>query len=262
MSVKVLVTRVAGTNCDVETAATFRLAGAEAEVLHFNRLAEAPERLRDYDIIALPGGFSYGDDIGSGVVYAQQMRLVLRVEIERFLERGGLMLGICNGFQTLVKSGLMTPKSGWFDEHPDVTLTWNASARYEDRWIRMQGHGGRTPWVAEDTVIECPVRHAEGRLIAKDEAVLRRLEDQGQVVFRYIDKEGKPTQRFPANPNGSQNAIAGLCSPSRQILGLMPHPECNVRYWHHPEWTRRDQQPEFGEGFSVFKAGVEACVKA
>lgn len=260
MSVKVLVLRVAGTNCEIETAAAFESAGAESETLHFNQLRSSPERVQDYNIIAIPGGFSYGDDIGSGVVFAQQLRSVLRKEVERFLDNGGLMLGICNGFQVLVKSGLITAESGHFEDIPSATLTWNASARYEDRWVRLSAKGGQSPWIAKDCEIECPVRHAEGRFVTKDEATMKRLEANGQILFRYLDKDGNATEAYPFNPNGSPLGVAGACSKSGQVMGLMPHPECHTAYWHHPEWTRNKRDHAEGEGMVLFRDGVNSLL--
>ena len=262
MSAKVLNLRVAGTNCEIETAAVFEKAGAEVETLHFNALRGAPERVRDFNIIALPGGFSYGDDIGSGVVFAQQLRSVLRSEIERFLDNGGLMLGICNGFQVLVKSGLLTAADGHFEETPSATLTWNASARYEDRWVKLSAKGGRSPWMREDTTIECPVRHAEGRFITKDEATYQRLEENGQIVFHYLDADDQVTEAYPFNPNGSPKGIAGICSKSGQVIGLMPHPECHTEYWHHPEWTRNKSNTGEGAGMVLFRNGVDSLISS
>jgi phosphoribosylformylglycinamidine synthase len=253
------VLRAAGTNCDIETVETFQRAGAEAEALHVNRLTEAPERLAAYNILCIPGGFSYGDDIGSGVVFAQQLRSALRPSIEKFLDNGGLALGICNGFQVLIKAGMLTASSGHFEEVPSATLTWNASARYEDRWIRMIATPGGTPWLPDADYFECPVRHAEGRFVARDEATFRRLEDAGQLVLRYADADWKQTEVYPANPNGSQASVAGLCSRSGQVLGLMPHPECHTEYWHHPQWTRKSERPSEGDGMRLFRAGVTAA---
>ena len=259
---KVLVLFAAGINCDAETQAVFERCGAEAEVLHINELGKAPERVTEYDIITVPGGFSYGDDIGSGVVFAQQLRTMLRNPIEKFLERGGLMLGICNGFQVILKAGLLTAEDGCFDETSDVTLTWNTSARYEDRWVRLKVQGGSTPWLPQTGGIECPVRHAEGRFIAKDQATLNRLRDNGQLILHYADKNYDVCESYPANPNGSQESIAGICSKNGQILGLMPHPECHTYYWHHPHWTREGtRRLHDTNGLKLFQAGVDAALE-
>ncbi len=256
---RVLVLRAAGTNCDVETVATFKRAGAEALAMHVNQLVADPKQLEQFQIICIPGGFSYGDDIGSGVVLAQQLRTSLREPIEGFLDNSGLMLGICNGFQVLLKAGLLTAEVGHFEEVPSATLTWNASARYEDRWVRILASGGSTPWLPEDDRIECPVRHAEGRFVTRDGETYQRLEASGQFVFRYADANWQPTSKYPANPNGSEASVAGMCSKSGQVLGLMPHPECHTHYWHHPNWSRKTEQPEEGDGMRLFRAGVKAA---
>lgn len=255
----VLVLRAAGTNCDVETETVFRRVGAEATTLHLNRLIERPDALKDYDIVVVPGGFSYGDDIGSGVVFARQLRTSLRRPIEMFLDRGGLLLGVCNGFQVLLKAGLLTAEHGHFEERPSATLTWNAGARYEDRWVRIFARGGRTPWFPRETRIECPVRHAEGRFVTRDQATWDRLLNNGQLVLFYADANWETALSFHANPNGSQGGVAGMCSKHGQVLGLMPHPECHTYHWHHPHWTRDNTgQLRDTAGLQLFANGVEA----
>lgn len=195
-----LVLRAAGTNCERETAWTLRQAGASADILHVNELLREPARLRDYHLLAIPGGFSYGDDLGSGVVFANQLRTRLKPEIERFLEDGKLMLGICNGFQVLLRAGLLTGRDV-FDDPPRATLAFNLSGRYEDRWVDLRIVSERTPFVSGRKIVSYPVAHAEGRFVAPD-AVLDELEQDQQVVFQYVDASGRPTQDFPANPNG------------------------------------------------------------
>ncbi len=253
MEPNALVLRAAGTNCERETAWTLRQAGAAADILHINELLREPARLRDYQLLAIPGGFSYGDDLGSGVVFANQLRSRLKPEIEKFIEEGKLMLGICNGFQVLLKAGLLTGRDV-FDEPPRATLSWNMSGRYEDRWVDLRIVSEKTPFVSGRKVVSYPVAHAEGQFIAPD-ALLDELEQDQQVVFQYVDADGRPTQEFPANPNGSSRAIAGICSKSGQVLGLMPHPERNIRHFHHPEWKRIPKR-QWGDGFELFQNAV------
>ncbi len=270
---RVLNLHASGTNCDKETARAFEQAGAEVETLHLNNLLKTPEKLLDYDILCLPGGFSYGDDIGSGVVFALQLRTLLRNQIEKFLDQNGLIIGICNGFQVLLKAGLLSAESGYFEETPSATLTWNHSNRYEDRWVHLSSPGReQNPWLPKALHFQAPVRHAEGRFITKDEQTYRRLEEAGQLVLFYTDSKGEKCSHYPHNPNGSQGAVAGMCSKSGQVLGLMPHPECAIFPWHFPSWTRELQNQESNETSSsakqsqefpkarlIFQAGVETA---
>lgn len=249
-----LVLRAAGTNCERETAWTLEAAGAKATILHINELMHAPTRMQDFQLCVIPGGFSYGDDLGSGVVFANQLRTRLKPAIEKFIENGNLMLGICNGFQVLLKAGLLTGKDV-FEDPPRATLTWNLTGRYGDRWVDLRIVSERTPFVSGRKIVSFPVAHAEGRFVAPP-AVLDELEADNQVVFQYVDTSGRPTQDFPFNPNGSERAIAGICSKSGQVLGLMPHPERNVRHFHHPEWTRLPKR-EWGDGFELFVNAVK-----
>lgn len=249
-----LVLRAAGTNCERETAWTLEAAGAKATILHINELMHAPSRLQDFQLCVIPGGFSYGDDLGSGVVFANQLRTRLKAAIEKYIENGNLMLGICNGFQVLLKAGLLTGKDV-FEDPPRATLTWNLTGRYGDRWVDLRIVSERTPFVSGRKIVSFPVAHAEGRFVAPP-ALLDELEADNQVVFQYVDTSGRPTQDFPFNPNGSERAIAGICSKSGQVLGLMPHPERNVRHFHHPEWTRMPKR-EWGDGFELFVNAVK-----
>jgi phosphoribosylformylglycinamidine synthase subunit PurQ / glutaminase len=253
-----LVLRAAGTNCERETAFALRQAGADADILHVNELLDNPARLGEYSLLAIPGGFSYGDDLGSGVVFANQLRTRLKAQIERFIEDGKLMLGICNGFQVLLKAGLLTGRDV-FDDPPRATLTWNLSGRYEDRWVNLRIVSERTPFVSGRRIVTYPVAHAEGRFVAPDD-VLDELENDQQIVFQYVDDNGRPAKGFPHNPNGSARGIAGICSKSGQVLGLMPHPERNLRRFHHPDWKRMPKQAH-GDGFELFQNAVRRAAQ-
>ena len=257
----VLVLRAAGINCDCETEYAFRKAGAEAERIHINRLIEQPALLRRFQVLVLPGGFSYGDDVASGRILANELRGKLAEHIERFLAEGKLILGICNGFQVLVKAGLLPGDTLW---RQSVTLTLNDSNRFEDRWVYLKVCSARSVFVREGEDAYLPVAHAEGKFVAGSPETLARLEANGQVVFRYVGPEGQRAT-YPWNPNGSQNDVAGICDPSGRILGMMPHPERYVRLTQHPRWTRmrgalgeRAREPD---GLRIFRNAV-AYVRA
>jgi phosphoribosylformylglycinamidine synthase I len=250
---RVLVLRAPGTNCDEETAFAWHRAGAEAETWHVGRVVESPGALDSFQVLTLPGGFSYGDDLGAGRILATRLGTVLGDALRRFRERDGLVLGICNGFQVLVKAGLLpgTPENG------PATLTFNDSGHFEARWVRLVPSSGLCPFLVDDEPIELPVAHGEGKFVVADSAALSALEAAGQVVLRYADPDGNPTTSYPANPNGSPGAVAGVCDPTGRIFGLMPHPERHVDPLHHPRWTRRGLDRE-GDGLRIFRNAVKA----
>jgi phosphoribosylformylglycinamidine synthase subunit PurQ / glutaminase len=252
---RAIVLRAPGTNCDEETSAAWERAGARVETWHIGRLLEAPGALDDFAILTIPGGFSYGDDLGAGRIFATRLGSVLGDALRRFHARGGLILGICNGFQVLVKAGLLPggPAS------TGATLTHNVSGHFESRWVRLAPTPGRSPFISGSGPIELPVAHGEGRFLLADPAALSALESAGQVVLRYVDTSGRPTQDYPANPNGSPGAVAGLCDPTGRIFGLMPHPERFVDRIHHPRWTRLGPgASEEGDGLRIFRDAVAA----
>jgi len=250
---RAIVLRAPGTNCDEETAAAWRLAGADAETCHIARLLETPKALDSYQILTLPGGFSYGDDLGAGRIFATRLGTVLKDALRHFHARGGLILGICNGFQILVKAGLL-PGDGYSSA---ATLTQNDSGHFESRWVRMKPTAGLSPFITDSDPIELPVAHGEGKFLLSDPGDLARLEAAGQVVLRYTDQAGQPTQGYPANPNGTPGALAGLCDRTGRIFGLMPHPERFVDPLHHPRWTRNRLNGE-GDGMRIFRGAVQA----
>jgi phosphoribosylformylglycinamidine synthase I len=241
---RALVLRAPGTNCDEETAAAWELAGATAEVRRLGDVLERPESLHNYQIITFPGGFSYGDDLGAGRIFASRLGTVLGDALRLFHERGGLLLGICNGFQILVKAGLLPGSSSV------ASVTHNQSGRFESRWVRLAPTPGVTPFLTDDEPIELPVAHGEGCYVAADA-------NAGRVVLRYADAQGNPTDAYPANPNGSAGAVAGLCDASGRIFGLMPHPERHIDPLHHPRWTRQGPRSE-GDGLRIFRNAVTA----
>ncbi|MBF0384835.1 MAG: phosphoribosylformylglycinamidine synthase I [Candidatus Omnitrophica bacterium] len=259
--VKVLVLRTAGTNCDRETAFAFSSFGAKAECLHINKLIMKKARLDDYHIIAIPGGFTYGDDIESGRILANEISLQLKEQVNKFVRDGKLIIGICNGFQVLVKAGLLPGGkngSAFYEGGQTATLTNNDSGKFEDRWVHLQVEG-KGPWLkGMGKIVYFPVAHAEGKFIPKDDSVLSDLKKNGQIAFRYCSKEGsKPV--YPENPNGSVEDIAGITDFSGRILGLMPHPERHFLPEQHPFWTRIKHDE--GDGVKIFSNGVNYVKK-
>jgi len=255
-NVRVLVIRAAGINCDEEIVHCWRLAGAIPTHVHINALAESPKMLDDVSIVTIPGGFSYGDDLGAGVILAQRMQHELAEPLRRLVARGGGILGICNGFQALVKMGLLP--GGDFDRH-SVTVTYNDSAKFEARWVKLQVCATKSPFLpasgGTDRTLELPVEHAEGKVVTATSAIAKALFDKGQVAVRYVDSEGR-SDRYPANPNGSTAGIAGLCDTTGCIFGLMPHPDRHFDHTQHPLWTCRSFTGP-ADGLTIFLNAVE-----
>jgi phosphoribosylformylglycinamidine synthase len=252
-----------GINCDHETQHAFELAGGRAERVHINDLIEGLKSLKDYQILAFPGGFSYGDDIAAGRVLANKFVSNLREDMLRFIDDGKLAIGICNGFQVMVKLGLITAADRYLDKQT-VTLTYNDSGRFEARWVHLQAEGEKCVFTRGIDRLHVPVAHGEGKFFA-DDATLDLLEQNGQVVLRYADAEGQPAAgRFPQNPNGSPRDIAGVCDQTGRVFGLMPHPERFLYFENHPTWTREAERlrragqpvPSEGQGLQVFRNAV------
>lgn len=258
MTAKALVLRTAGTNCDAETERALRLAGADASTLHLNRLLEEPQRLDDVDILVIAGGFSYGDDVAAGRVWGLELRHGLADALKSYVERGGLALGVCNGFQVLVESGLFNSTDA--DGRRDIALTNNESNHYECRWVTLEALDCACPWIAGGELMPTPVAHAEGRFVVKDESTLARLEANRQIALRYVNPDGS-APNYPANPNGAVGHIAGICDPTGRVLGLMPHPERNLDPWNHPQWARLGERTE-GEGLAFYRRLVDCAAKA
>ncbi|MEM9420015.1 MAG: phosphoribosylformylglycinamidine synthase subunit PurQ [Planctomycetota bacterium] len=224
MTPQTLILRTAGTNCDGELANAFELAGAPATVVHLNDLIDHPQRLEEFDLIGFAGGFSYGDDIAAGRIFANRLKHRLYEPLLAAIDRGVPMFGTCNGFQILAKLGLLPDPHAGVQE---VTLADNASGRYIDRWTPMQVVAeSKCIWTKGLEDHDLPMAHAEGRFTAPDD-VLDRIEANGQVALRYKD-----------NPNGSARDIAGICDPTGLVFGLMPHPERFQHPTNHPQWTR------------------------
>ena len=250
-SPRILILRAAGINCDEETAAAVELAGGQPERVHVNRLAAGTPSLLDYAGLIIPGGFSYGDHLGAGKLLAVDLVHRLGAELARFVEGGRPVLGICNGFQVLVKAGLLPGVAG--GRRQTVTLTHNASGHYECRWIRLCAEPGTRCIFTRDIAptIALPVGHGEGRL-AGEEVEIDRIEAAGQVALRYADAEGAPARRYPDNPNGSMRAIAGICNQSGTVFGMMPHPDRAFLPQLHPDWLRTRRRRE-GDGLALFR---------
>ena len=249
--VRVLVLRGPGINCDEETMVGWSMAGADPDLLHVNRLTAEPSLLRDYQILTIPGGFSYGDDIAAGTVFAGIIRDRLQDTLRDFVSGGGGVIGICNGFQILVKTGLLPGDGACCGE---VTVTFNESARFEACWVRLKVATDRCPYLRGRTVLEMPVEHGEGRVITVDDTALSHLEGGGFVAVRYVDESGQPAG-YPSNPNGSVAGIAGLCDRTGRVFGMMPHPERHLDHTNHPLWTRRRPTGP-PDGLAVFQNAV------
>ena len=250
-SVNTLVITGYGTNSHLETAHTARLAGADrADVVHFSDLLAGDVRLADYNFLIFPGGFLDGDDLGAAQTAAMRWRFLcdakgkpLLNSLVDFLDAGGLVLGICNGFQLLVKLGVL-PGLGGARFERQASLGHNDSARFEDRWVWLLPNP-QSPCVFTRglPLMTMPVRHGEGKLVCRDEATLQRLAAENLIALQYADAEGRPTCEYPANPNGSPLAAAGLTDPTGHVLGLMPHPEAFHHVANHPGWTRGELDP-------------------
>ena len=254
-SPKVCVLRSAGTNCDQETAAAFSLAGAAAELVHINRLVGSKRTLNDFHILALPGGFSYGDDIASGKIFANELRFKLVDSLRKFIADGKLIIGICNGFQILVKSGLL-PGDANFNQ--TTSLIINDSGKFESRWVYLKPGGSNCVWTKGlKKIIYLPVAHGEGKFVVGDKQVLSRLKKNNQIVFQYSDAAGN-FSGYPDNPNGSVESIAGICDETGRVFGLMPHPERHVHGAQHP---RKNEPDKEADGLQIFKNGVNFIKK-
>jgi len=249
-SARALVLRAPGTNCDVETAFAFEQAGAAASLVHIGALISDRERLSDYRILAIPGGFTYGDDLGAGRVLANELRLKLGAALKQFTEDGGLILGICNGFQVLTKMGVL-PGPLAFGQ-AGLTLTNNDSGRFECRWVHLKANPDSPCVFTRDIErLYLPVAHGEGKVAAEAD-VLSRL----KATLYYTDARGNTKAGYPHNPNGSLNDIAAICDDSGRVFALMPHPERFIRADQHPRWTGGGISGR-GDGFKIFANAME-----
>ncbi len=252
--VKVAVLFTAGTNCDSETVYAFELAGAKADTVHINQLKSKKKSLSNYTIMAIPGGFTYGDYIAAGRILATELKYNLREVIEKFIEAGKLIIGLCNGFQVLVKAGILPGIPTYFSDQT-ITLDANDSNRYEDRWIYLKNMKGNRCIFTKgiDPIIHIPVAHAEGKFIPKDKKILKQLKTNNQIVFTYVNEKGEKAG-YPYNPNGSIENIAGICDQTGRVFGLMPHPERFLHPQFHPHWHREHKIKPQGQ--FIFKNAV------
>lgn len=249
MTVNVCILTGFGINSDYEAQYAFQLAGAEnVKRVHMNQLINKKESLEDYQILMFPGGFSFGDDLGSGRVLANKFRYTLRDDLKKFINEDKLVLGICNGFQILVKMGVLPAFDGKYFEQT-VSLIGNKSGQFESRWVKMKPQKSKCIWTqGYENDLELPVRHGEGQFVVKDASILKRLWDDELVTFTYTPNS------YPNNPNGATDAIAGICDETGHIYGMMPHPECHLFKYHHPKWTRGYEPPV--NGLKIFQNAV------
>ncbi len=245
--VRTLILRAPGTNCDVETAFAFERAGAEVVEAHVNQMIRGERRIADFQIVVIPGGFTYGDDIGAGKVLATELRLKLGEDLGGFTRRGGLMLGICNGFQVMVKAGLLPEPAG---NGCRMTLTNNDSGKFECRWVHLRVNQ-QSPCVFTKDMesMYLPVAHGEGKFVAESNL------PQVNAALYYADEQGDVSAGYPHNPNGSVGNIAGICDASGRVFALMPHPADFIRWTQHPRWTREPPR-HYGDGLQVFLNAV------
>ncbi len=245
-----MVLRAPGTNCDAETVYAFQQAGATASLCHINQLIRHERRLSDYQVMVIPGGFTYGDDIAAGRVLANELKTKLGEDIVKFVTDGGLILGICNGFQVMAKAGILPDISRQVG--PPLTLANNDSGKFECRWVHLLVDK-KNPCVFTRGIdaMYLPVAHGEGKVVTD----MRGLREINSVLY-YTDESGSVHAGYPYNPNGSMNNIAGVCDPTGRVFALMPHPERHIRFTQHPEWTRKKPR-EFGDGFAIFQNAVK-----
>lgn len=251
MKPRALILTGFGINCDYETESAFRLAGADTLRIHLNDVIEDKSKLENFQIMAIPGGFSFGDDIASGKVFANKLKYSLEAELKQFIESGKLIIGICNGFQVMVKAGILPFSEKSFVQ--ETTLTFNDSGKFEDRWVYLKANP-KSPCIFTKGIerMYLPVRHGEGKFVASSEAI-QKLNEKNQVALHYVNAQGEP-DGYPWNPNGAMENIAGICDPSGRIFGLMPHPEGYLNKTNHPRWTRGEQAPSIGR--KVFENAV------
>ncbi|MBU1075771.1 MAG: phosphoribosylformylglycinamidine synthase I [Spirochaetes bacterium] len=256
-----LVLRTAGINCDAETVRALKLAGSDqVDLHHINRLKEEKSLFKKYDFIVIPGGFTYGDTVSAGKILANETKFIFKEEMKDFLNRGKLLLGICNGFQVLVKSGILSDRK---DSPQSYSLIRNDSKRFECRWIYLKSTGSNFWTKGLPEVIALPIAHGEGKFVTDNKATLNKLKDKS-IAFRYCDANGNTDNiSFPDNPNGSSLGIAGIIDPTEQILGMMPHPERFVYEHQHPWYhtLRANEKKIVPFGLQIFKNAVEKLKK-
>jgi phosphoribosylformylglycinamidine synthase I len=254
MSIKTLILHATGTNRDMEAAQAVEQAGAQAEIVHLNQLRRNERRWSDYQMLVLPGGFSYADALGAGKLLALDLNAYFAEQVRTFVESGKPVIGICNGFQALVKAGILPGNENGKVSKVQATLTFNACGHFECRWVTLAPISGKCLWTRGlDELLECPVAHGEGNFVLADPGQVRELLRSDQIALVYARPDGSPAKGiYPANPNGSMLDIAGICNSQGNVLGLMPHPEDHIFPYQHPRWRRgevgRSGLPLFANG--------------
>lgn len=253
---KVLVPVGFGLNCQGETSYAFKKTGADiVDKVHINDIIENQDIIKKYNILAFIGGFSFGDHVSAGKVLANKFKYRLKEQLENFIKKDRLIIGICNGFQTLIKLGLLPSIKGAFIQ--EATLTENKCEHFYDGWVKLKvNNKSKSIFTKNLDKIELPVRHGEGRIVFKNKKVLKKLIENNQIVLQYLDDEESITTEYPYNPNGSIKGIAGICDTTGRIFGLMPHPEAYINFYTHPNWRTRSKK-EHGDGFYIFKNCVD-----
>lgn len=260
--IKVLIMRAPGTNCDLETYRAFTDLKTKVDLVHTQKIFRE-KNLMDYDVLVFPGGFSYGDYVRSGAIWAKECEYRIGKELVAFIDEGRPVLGICNGFQQLVELGFLPGWNGK-SKYPEAALG-NSTHGYQNRWIRMKylgrGNCGMMRRLKKGYVLACPVAHGEGRFILPPDnkkELLRQMEDLDMIVWRYVKKDGSFAELdWPENPNGALYDIAGICNPEGTILGLMPHPERAYYGYLMPEWTKQEKPMVYGDGYPFFLSIIE-----
>ena len=257
--VKVVVIAGFGLNCEVETGHAFRLAGATVELVHLTDLLEGTRHLAEFQIVAFPGGFAFGDHLGAGFVFANRIRHRMYERLVDFIDRGGLAIGICNGFQMMTRLGMLPGLDGDY-RTPLATLAPNDHVGYRNAWVRLAVNpDSPCVWTSDLESLYLPSRHGEGKFLVDAPEIAERMEAEGQVAVRYVDTEGEPTEEWPANPNGSPGGVAGVCDPTGRLFGIMPHPDAFLYRFQHPRWFRGEAgDAGEGQGIAVFRNGVDA----
>ncbi|MCZ2126530.1 MAG: phosphoribosylformylglycinamidine synthase I [Anaerolineales bacterium] len=252
MKPQALILLAYGSNRDYDVAEALTLAGAEPRVISHNELRENKKRLADYQMLVLPGGFSYADALGAGKLFALDLNSYFNEELRAFVEAGKPVVGVCNGFQALVKADILPA----VESANQATLTFNERGRFECRWVTLKPVSQTCLWTRGlENLIECPIAHGEGNFQINDAALAARLQSQNQIALTYVRADGSPADgEYPVNPNGSTLDIAGICNPQGNVLGLMPHPENHIRFYQHPQWTRGVKR---GSGLPLFENGVK-----
>ena len=253
---KVLVIGGYGINCEEETTYAFELAGCESEIVHVNDLIEDRNSLSKFQVCVFPGGFSYGDDIAAGKILANELRYKLGDGLRKFVKDGKPVIGICNGFQVLIKTGLLDDINGEDAFSQSSTLCFNDSGKFECRWVHLKVNSKSRSIFLQNMpdVIYLPVAHAEGKFVPGDKTEIDRINSKQCIAFRYVDEDGNNAV-YPDNPNGAVMGIAGITNEQGNVLGMMPHPERHVLKVHHPHWTRYDRKN--GDGLQIFKNAVD-----